>query len=96
MGILKVWLEGDTKIIVDTLNSDASILSRYGHLVEDTRCILQSFPSWSCGFVHREANEAAHRLAKAANINISDRMWRNQTPDCISDIILMERTALSL
>jgi hypothetical protein len=45
MGIPKVWLEGDAKIIVDALNSNECILSRYGHLVEDTRSILQSFPS---------------------------------------------------
>jgi hypothetical protein len=96
LSIPKGWLEGDAKIIVDALNSDERILSRYGHLVEDTRSILQSFPSWKCDFVHREANEAAHRLAKAATTYISDRMWWNYTPDCISDIILVERTALSL
>jgi hypothetical protein len=96
MGFSKVWLEGDAKIIVDALNSDASLLSRYSHLVEDTLCILQTFLSWSYGFVHREAHEAAYRLAKVANINISDRMGRDQTPDCISDIILMERSTLSL
>jgi hypothetical protein len=96
MGIPKVWLEGDTKIIVDALNSNERIMSRYGHLVEDTRSILQSFPSWNCGFAHHEANEAAHRLAKAATIYISDRMWWNYTPDCISNIILVERTTLAL
>jgi hypothetical protein len=96
LSIPKGWLEGDAKIIVDALNSDERILSRYGHLVEDTRSILQSFPSWKCDFVHREANEAAHRLAKAATTYISDRMRWNYTPYCISDIILVERTTLSL
>jgi hypothetical protein len=76
MGIRKVWLEGNAKIIV-------------------TRCILQAFPSWKCGFVHLEANEVAHRLAKVANVHISDKMWRDHTPYCISNIILMEQTTLS-
>jgi hypothetical protein len=96
MGIQKVWLEGEAKIIVDALHSDESMLSCYGHLVEDTKSILKNFLSWKCGFVHREANEVAHRLAKASTIPINDRVWTNHTPDCISEIILMERTAQSL
>jgi hypothetical protein len=52
LGIQQLWLEGDAKIIVDVLNSNGSTWSRYGHIVEDTRSILQTFPRWRCCFVH--------------------------------------------
>jgi hypothetical protein len=37
----------------------------------------------------------AHQLAKAAMIDINDRIWRNQTTSCINDIALIEQLALS-
>ena len=74
LGIQHVCLERDVKIIVDALNSNTSMLSRYSHLVEDTRCVLMMIPRWRCGFVHCEANEVVHRLAKAAITDVSDRI----------------------
>jgi L-rhamnose mutarotase len=47
-------------------------------------------------FVNWEANEAAHRLAKMATTNVNNRIWRDYTPNCISDIVLMEWLASSL
>jgi ribonuclease HI len=95
LGVQCVVLEGDAKQIVDTVNSNSASWSRFGHLIDDTRRILESFPQWKCQFVRREANEAAHRLAKAATIDVNDRIWRDAPPSCINDIVLMERLALS-
>jgi ribonuclease HI len=95
LGLQNIILEGDAKQIVDAINSNMSTWSQYGHLVEDTRRLVCSLSRWKCIFTHREANEAAHRLAKAAAMNISDMIWRDQTPHCISDIVLMEQLALS-
>jgi hypothetical protein len=81
--------------VVDAVNSTTSRWSRFGHLIEDTRQILQFLSRWVCAFTKREANEAAHRLAKRAISNVNDRIWRNQIPDCISDIVLMEQAAPS-
>jgi ribonuclease HI len=95
MGLKCINLEGDAKQVVDAINSPTMVWNRFGHLVEDTRRILHSLTSWKCTFVNREANEAAHRLARAAITNVSDRFWRDSTPNCISDIVLMEQLALS-
>jgi hypothetical protein len=57
--------------------------------------MLADFTWWKCNFVRREANEAAHRLAKAAITDVSDRIWRDTTPNCISGVVSMERLALS-
>jgi ribonuclease HI len=95
IGVHRVVLEGDAKQIVDAVNANSASWSRFGHLIDDTRRILESFSQWKCQFVRREANEAAHRLAKAATIDVNDRIWRDAPPSCISDIVLMERLALS-
>jgi hypothetical protein len=63
--------------------------------VEDTRCMLMMIPRWRCRFVHREANEVAHRLAKAAITYVNDRIWRDYTPYCISDVVLIKFSTLS-
>jgi ribonuclease HI len=90
-----IMMEGDAKLIVDAVNSNTTTWSRFGHIIDDTRRILDGFIRWKCNHVRREANEAAHRLAKAATMDVSDRIWRDTTPNCISDIVLMERLALS-
>jgi hypothetical protein len=83
-------------LIADALNSNTSTWSRFGHIVEDMHHVFHTFSRWRCGFVHREANDAAHWLAKAAITNVSDRIWRNHTLYCISDVVLVEQVALSL
>ena len=74
LGIQQLFLEGDAKLVVDAINSNTSTWSHFGHIVEDTRGVLQTFPRWRCGFIHREANEVAHQLARVAFTNISDRI----------------------
>jgi hypothetical protein len=67
LGIQQVWLEGDAKIIVDALNSNTNKWSRFGHILDDTRCMMLSFQDGNALLLNREANEAAHRLAKEAS-----------------------------
>jgi hypothetical protein len=91
MGAVSLILEGDAKQVVDALNSKTSNGSRYGHFVNDTCRILQEKVSqWKCVFVPWEANQAAHRLAKAATTDIIDKIWRYGIPDCICDVLPME------
>jgi hypothetical protein len=84
--------------IVDALNSNTNKWSRFGHILDDTRCMMLSLSRWKCIFVHREANEAAHKLSKEASIsaNVIDSIWRGQTPNCISDVVMRECLAPSL
>jgi hypothetical protein len=59
---------------VDVVNSNSTNWSHFGHLIDDTRRILEGFPKWKCNFVRREANEAAHWLAKVATTDVNDRI----------------------
>ncbi|XP_059436609.1 uncharacterized protein LOC132169617 [Corylus avellana] len=95
MGVQNLILEGNVKQIVEAINSATGTWSLFGHLIEDTRRVLLTLPRWNCVFVSHEANEEAHRMAKVATTDVNDRIWRGTTPNCISDIILMEQLALS-
>lgn len=56
LGLLQVYLEGDAKIVVDTVNSTEPDWSWQGHLVDDIQVELLSFPNWKLNHVRREAN----------------------------------------
>lgn len=54
LGQQTVILEGDAKQVVDAITGRGSSWSRYGHIVEDIRVMLQAFSSWECVHVSRE------------------------------------------
>lgn len=51
---------------------------------------LGSFARWQTSHVRRTANEAAHRLAKLATTSVMDRSRRDESPECIFDIVQVE------
>ena len=72
---------------MDALNVLEENCGKFGHLIADTKVLLQCFTHWEVKFVKRDANGAAHSLAKlAAQVGL-DRKWLGDIPDCISDII---------
>jgi hypothetical protein len=81
LGGSAIILEGDAKQVVEAINSDVSNVSRFGHLVEDIRLTLKSFPRWRCVFANRNANVAAQQdnLARGATRFIIDRDWKGVT-----------------
>ena len=44
----------------------------------------------------REANLAAHGLAKFATRNIDSKVWPEEPPSCILDTAILEQLALSM
>lgn len=80
LGQQTVILEGDAKQVVDAITGRGSSWSRYGHIVEDIRVMLQAFSSWECVHVSREANNATHRPVKEATTDVIDRRWTCEIP----------------
>lgn len=66
LNIQRLHLEGDAKEIVQALQKRGPCRSRYGPLIEASLSSLNGISDWSVTHTKREANEAAHRLAKAA------------------------------
>jgi hypothetical protein len=46
---------------------------------------------WQVKHVYREANRAAHGLAKMALHQVNDIVWIKECPFCIKDILLTEQ-----
>lgn len=91
MGVQNLILEGDAAPMVQAVNSEAPTFSHFGHVVDDTRQILLSLTSWKCSHVGRTGKNAAHLLAKMAVHHVIDRLYLDNFPDCICDIILKEQ-----
>jgi hypothetical protein len=95
LGGTKIILEGDSIQVINAMNSEEQLWSNFGHLVEDTKYAMRNVPGWKCNHVSRDANGAAHNLAKAAVKNGFDYTWMGDAPDCIRDVISKECQALS-
>ena len=59
IGFLRVHLEGDTKIVVDAVNSVDVGKSWLGHVTEDIKVELKSLVHWKLALVKREGNRVA-------------------------------------
>ncbi|XP_059461922.1 uncharacterized protein LOC132190915 [Corylus avellana] len=91
----QIYLEGDAKIVVDAVTAGEPSSQNFGQLIDDIRALLALFPNWRIGHVRRCGNNAAHVLAKEAMKRVIDKLWIDEIPMCISDIILEEQIALS-
>ena len=68
-GFQDITMEGDAMNVVHAIRGGDMTGSPYGQVVEDTREVLQSLRSWTVNHVKREANQAAHGLAKPPVMN---------------------------
>jgi hypothetical protein len=88
--LLDIILEGDALRAVNKINLAIPSLSKIGHFTNDIRSVLYSLKSFRVIHVKREANSAAHVLAKAAVFYVRDSIWLEETPPPISDIVFRE------
>ncbi|XP_059429871.1 uncharacterized protein LOC132163564 isoform X2 [Corylus avellana] len=96
LGLHNVVLEGDSLIVVQDILALASNWCAHGQIVADIRVVLNSRRSWMVMHTKRNVNQAAHGLAKHAVRNQMDRIWIEEIPSCISNIVVLEHSALSI
>jgi ribonuclease HI len=96
LGLFDIILEGDSLMVTRALEGKDENWLRFGQIVEDTKLVLRSFRHWRISHVRREANGAAHGLANEAIRTVMDKVWMEETPDCISSIVSLELLALAL
>ena len=95
-GLQQVILEGDSKNVVLALSETEANLSRYGQIIEDAKVVLCGFRNWEVRHVYRQANMAAHGLAKEAAAHDSERVWLEEVPNCICQTVVLERLVLDV
>lgn len=59
-------------------------------IINDAKMLLDRVHQWRVRHVRREANGAAHCLAKRALSCTEEEIWRGTVPDCIHQIINAE------
>jgi hypothetical protein len=82
--------------VVTTISEQKPSWVCYEQIIEDLRIILRSLRRWRIVHVKREANIAAHKLAKEAARKPIDCIWLEEPPNCIFDTIILEQLALFL
>jgi ribonuclease HI len=88
--------EGDALIVVNALNSPNYCESTYGHYIEGTKQELCCLGVSKFVHVKREANMAAHTLARVACNQATGSILWHCTPSCIDGIIGKEISPPSL
>jgi ribonuclease HI len=87
---LNAIFEGDAVHVIAEINSNPPYLSRSSHILESIHVERQSLHICSFNFVYREANCAAHCLAKEAVSTMNDLCLLENTPISISSIVVRE------
>ena len=79
--------ELDAKKVVDSFSSAHQDVTEFGMIIHNCKTIFeQYYVNFSVEFVRRQANEAAHRLAKAAISSASFQILV-EIPDYIEHIL---------
>jgi ribonuclease HI len=90
MGFQQVHMEGDSLEVVQALSREDFTWGRYGPLINDAKLLLQHVQKWEVSHVRRTANEAAHTLAKLALTMSEERLWTEDFPSCVRNIVFDE------
>ena len=93
IGIHKLWLEGDSKNIIDCLNKKTEPTWMVGNIIEESIQILSTFKNIHMAHEYREANHVADRLANWATRDDENKRWNNgqDLPREILDLIEWEQ-----
>jgi hypothetical protein len=88
LNLAKVVLELDCCGVAAKLSNDDRDRSLYGSLIEDIKHLLQDFGDKIVRSTRREANGAAHIMAKEGCDRRINRVWRAVPPACVEDTIV--------
>lgn len=89
MGGTCIIIEGDSMEVVMALRKSRYSYQNYGHLLEDIATSLSFFQSVQVAHVRCDANKVAHVLAKSVITHLLDKVWREDYPSFIHNLVLV-------
>jgi hypothetical protein len=92
-GFPQVIFEGDSQVVVLALQKGNQCWSSIGHIIEDTRYCFSVVHPYGVHFVKREANTAAHMLAKSTLCRQIDQVWVGECPPDIQRVVATKQIA---
>uniref|UniRef100_A0A803NW04 Reverse transcriptase domain-containing protein n=1 Tax=Cannabis sativa TaxID=3483 RepID=A0A803NW04_CANSA len=82
------YVETDALRVSSAINNASFDLSSFSDIILDVRCLLSFFPGIVVSHVRRNANQAAHGLAKYALGLDVDTCWRGEIPSPIFSVVV--------
>ena len=92
MGFTRIMLEGDALSVITKILQSEPSLSDIGNLVDAAKDLMKSFNGCNVQYVRREANEAAHCLAKSALSLKADLYWVDDCPKFLFPVLVKDGT----
>jgi hypothetical protein len=89
MSFVNLMAESDASNVISALNAHQQSLNYVDFIIRDCISFKGSFRSLNFLHVRREANQAAHYLAKYALKNL-DCIWIEETTPCISTVLTFD------
>ncbi|KAK0585459.1 hypothetical protein LWI29_028823 [Acer saccharum] len=87
-GILPCTMESDAQVVVKLINNDNVPLSDIGIIIKDITSFMDAHPGCKVVFAPRQANSAAHGLAKLGLSLDNALFWIEETPSCVAPFVL--------
>ncbi|KAL0004117.1 hypothetical protein SO802_011678 [Lithocarpus litseifolius] len=94
LGLQDVVFEVDSEIIYKHLVSDSSLLTAFGHIVEDLYRLATSLRSVSFSHVRRNGNKVADKLAKLAKFLYEPQIWLEDIHNDASNFVILDSSFL--
>jgi ribonuclease HI len=88
-GWTNILFESDAKLVVEAVHSTKQGNSELSSIISSIKLLLQQHSNFEVKFTKRQANMAAHTLARAA-CSWPSRMFFTSIPRCIEPIIINE------
>ncbi|KAE8718166.1 hypothetical protein F3Y22_tig00110017pilonHSYRG00099 [Hibiscus syriacus] len=84
MGLNKIELEGDSRAVIQKINSPSEDFSVIRPFTSDARAMASHFQFCTFNFVPRNCNLAAHALCREGMRIKEDRYWIKDAPGDVS------------
>ena len=91
----KLHLETDCQNVARMLNEQERNMSLVGIMVEEIKEMAKSLGEFKATWVKREANKAAHQIARFGFCNSTSVSCEISPPDCILSIVSDELPGLA-
>ncbi|XP_059063997.1 uncharacterized protein LOC131856333 [Cryptomeria japonica] len=93
IGIKHLEIEGDSKVIIDSIKGKASAGWKVEPIMRDIRQLLVKMEDFTIDHIFREGNRAADSMAAEGRLQMSLRCWKNPNtlPITVKEILDKEK-----
>ena len=96
LGFNNITLEGDSEVLIKSLEKGDNSLAHYGHLLAYIHVLMARFSSLRLSHVRRHCNSLAHALARHASSTPDLSIWMEEIPPNLNSKYLADLSGLLL